>query len=90
LCVDEKSQIQALDRTLVWRDHSEKDSPRGISKRLKKVQNATAMLWKLLRVAEKNFRALKGHWLLLDVYAGKTFVDGVVKRESKRLERMAA
>jgi len=28
--------------------------------------------------------------LLPDVYAGKTFVDGVVKRESKKLERMAA
>jgi putative transposase len=60
------------------------------AKRFKKVQNATAMIWKLLRVAEKNFRTLKGHWLLPDVYARKTFVDGVVKRESKRLERMAA
>lgn len=60
------------------------------AKRFKKVQNAAAMIWKLLRVAEKNFRTLKGHWLLPDVYAGKTFVDGVAKRESKRLERMAA
>lgn len=60
------------------------------AKRFKKVQNATAMIWKLLQVAEKNFRILKGYWLLPDVYAGKTFVDGVVKRESKRLERMAA
>jgi transposase-like protein len=60
------------------------------AKRFKKVQNATAMIWKLLRVAEKNFRTLKGHWLLPDVYAGKTFVDGVVKREQRKLERMAA
>jgi putative transposase len=60
------------------------------AKRFKKVQNATAMIWKLLQVAEKNFRTLKGYWLLPEVYTGKTFVDGVAKRESKRLERMAA
>lgn len=60
------------------------------AKRFKKVQNAAAMIWKLLRVAEKNFRTLKGHWLLPDVYSGKTFVDGVVKKETKVLERMAA
>jgi len=60
------------------------------AKRFKKVQNATAMIWKLLRVAEKNFRTLKGHWLLPDVYEGKRYVDGVVKRETRRPERMAA
>jgi hypothetical protein len=48
------------------------------------------MIWKLLQVAEKNFRTLKGHWLLPEVYGGKTFVDGVVKQESEVLERMAA
>jgi putative transposase len=60
------------------------------AKRFKKVQNATAMIWKLLQVAEKNFRSLKGHWLLPDVYNGKVFIDGVEKKESKVLERMAA
>jgi putative transposase len=60
------------------------------AKRFKKVQNATAMIWKLLRVAEKNFRTLKGHWLLPDVYEGKTYVDGIVKRDQRRLERKAA
>lgn len=60
------------------------------AKRFKKVQNATAMIWKLLQVAEKSFRTLKGHWLLSDVYAGKKFVDGVMKSESKARERMAA
>ena len=61
------------------------------AKRFKKVQNATAMIWKLLGVAEKGFRTLKGFWLLADVYAGKTFVDGKkVKHESKALERIAA
>jgi transposase-like protein len=60
------------------------------AKRFKKVQNATAMIWKLLQVAEKNFRTLKGYWLLSDVYKGKMFVDGVTKHETKVLERMAA
>jgi transposase-like protein len=60
------------------------------SKRFKKVQNATAMIWKLLLVAEKNFRTLKGYWLLPEVYTGKKFVDGVAKHETKTLERKAA
>lgn len=60
------------------------------AKRFKKVQNATAMIWKLLQVAEKSFCSLKGHWLLPDVYSGKAFIDGVEKHESKVLERMAA
>jgi transposase-like protein len=60
------------------------------AKRFKKVQNATAMIWKLLQVAEKNVRSLKGSWLLPDVYNGKTLVDGVIKQESKVLGRMAA
>jgi len=60
------------------------------AKRFKKIQSATAMIWKLLQVAEKNFRTLKGYWLLSDVYKGKRFVDGVMKHDSKTLERMAA
>jgi putative transposase len=47
------------------------------AKRFKKVQNATAMIWKLLLVAEKRFRRLKGYELLKDVYQGKEFADGV-------------
>lgn len=61
------------------------------AKRFKKVHNATAMIWKLLQVAQKSFRTLKGFWLLQDVCAGKLFVDGVkVKHETKALERIAA
>ncbi len=60
------------------------------AKRFKKVENATAMIWKLLRVAEKNFRTLKGYWLLPDVYAGKKFVNGVLVKEKKIVERKAA
>lgn len=60
------------------------------AKRFKKVQNATAMIWKLLLVAEKSFRLLKGYWLLADVYKGKRFIDGVMVQEPRVLERMAA
>lgn len=60
------------------------------AKRFKKVQNATVMIWKLLQVAEKKIRTLKGYRLLPDVYTGKRFVDGVMKHETKVLERMAA
>jgi putative transposase len=60
------------------------------AKRFKKVQNATAMIWKLLLVAEKSFRGLKGYWLLPEVYHGKSFVHGVEKQEPKVSERMAA
>ena len=60
------------------------------AKRFKKVQNATAMIWKLLQVAEKSFRTLKGYWLLSEVYAGKIFVDGVMKHESTAPEKRIA
>jgi transposase-like protein len=60
------------------------------AKRFKKVQNATAMIWKLLGVAEKRFRRLKGHWLLRDVYEGNLFIDGVAVQEKGSVERIAA
>lgn len=46
------------------------------AKRFKKVPNATALMWKLLLVAEKNFRLLDGAELLRDVHAGRTYIDG--------------
>jgi len=48
------------------------------------------MIWKLLQVAEKSFRTLKGFWLLADVYAGEKFVDGVKETVKIGLEREAA
>ncbi|HSB30072.1 MAG TPA: transposase, partial [Candidatus Sulfobium mesophilum] len=60
------------------------------AKRFKKVDNATAMIWKLRQVAQKTFRTLKGYWLLSDAYEGKLFVDGVIKQDRKTIERIAA
>jgi transposase-like protein len=47
------------------------------AKRFKKVDSATAMIWKMLQVAEKAFRRLNAPELLPAVYAGATYVDGI-------------
>ena len=47
------------------------------AKRLKKVDSATAMIWKVLQVAEKTFRRLNAPELLPAVYAGAKYVDGI-------------
>ena len=47
------------------------------ARRYKKVVNATAMIWKLLMVAEKSFRRLRGHALLPKVAEGAQFRDGI-------------
>ena len=60
------------------------------AKRFKKVENATSMLWKLLQVAEKNFRVLNSPHLLPDVYAGKQFVNGEMATVMNESERKAA
>jgi transposase-like protein len=58
------------------------------AKRFKKVENATALIWKILQVAESTFRRLKGAELLPAVYAGAQYVDGVLKRRMQ--QQMAA
>jgi hypothetical protein len=50
------------------------------AKRFKKVENATALIWKLLQVAESTFRRLKGAELLPAVYAGAQYVNGRVQK----------
>ena len=47
------------------------------AKRFKKVDSATAIIWKLLQVAETTFRRLNAPELLPAVYAGARYVDGV-------------
>ena len=47
------------------------------AKRYKKVENATALIGKLLCVAEKTFRKLNAPHLLAAVAAGAKYVDGV-------------
>jgi transposase-like protein len=59
------------------------------AKRFKKVENGTALIWKLLQVAEASFRRLKGAELLPAVYAGAQYVDGV-KQITRTPQKMAA
>lgn len=55
------------------------------AKRFKKVTNATALIWRLLRVAESRFRKLNAPHLVAQVYRGVKFVDGVkINRSNQR------
>ncbi len=46
------------------------------ARRYKNVSNATALIWKVLMVAQKRFRRLDAPHLLADVYEGVRFMDG--------------
>ncbi|MBI3795518.1 MAG: IS256 family transposase [Deltaproteobacteria bacterium] len=59
------------------------------AKRFKKVENATALIWKILQVAESTFRRLKGAELLPAVYAGAQYTDGVQRSPSQQ-QKIAA
>lgn len=54
------------------------------AKRYKRVENATALIWKLLLIAEKTFRRLNAPHLLAAVFAGVKYVDGVAVPKSER------
>ena len=58
------------------------------AKRFKRVESATALIWRLLVVAEKRFRKLNAPELLRDVYDGRRFEDGKPVPEGH--ERLAA
>jgi transposase-like protein len=47
------------------------------AKRFKQVDSATAMIWKVLQVAETTFRRLNAPEFLPAVYAGAKYVDGL-------------
>lgn len=54
------------------------------AKRFKTVENATALIWKILQVAEATFRRLKGAELLPAVYAGAQYGDGVLRTRTQQ------
>jgi putative transposase len=51
------------------------------AKRFKKVENATAVIFKMLLIAEKRFRRLNAPDLLQEVYLGVKFVNGLPEKE---------
>jgi transposase-like protein len=59
-------------------------------RRFKRVENASSMIWKLLMMAEKAWRSLKGSELLRDVYDGKKFVDGKVTKYADTAKEAAS
>jgi transposase-like protein len=64
----------------------------GAAKRYKKVENATAVIWKVLLVAESTFRPLDSPHLLAEVAQGAKYVDGARVRSAQETvdERAAA
>ena len=60
----------------------------GAAKRFKKVENATAVIWKTLGVAEQRFRRLDAPELLSDVAEGVVYVNG--ERMKRGNEKAAA
>ena len=47
------------------------------AKRFKRVENATAVIWKMLLVAQQRFRRLHAPALMKEVYHGADYVNGV-------------
>ena len=61
------------------------------AKRFKRVENATAVIWKTLLVAEQTFRRLDAPELLAAVAEGVTYNNGVrVKPSPATVEEKAA
>ena len=56
------------------------------AKRFKKVDSATALIWKMLQVAEQTFRRLNAPELLPAVYTGAKYVDGIKQNVSNHQE----
>lgn len=55
-------------------------------KRYKRVESATALIWKVLQVAEQTFRRLNAPELLPAIYAGTVYVDGVKQNQIAQQE----
>lgn len=54
------------------------------AKRYKKVENATAVIWKTLMVAQQSFRKLDAPELLAEVAEGAVYVNGVRVKEAEQ------
>jgi transposase-like protein len=60
------------------------------ARRFKKTENAEAMIWKLLRVAEQSWRKLNAPKLMQKVYEGKLYKDGIAVKTKTEPMRKAA
>jgi transposase-like protein len=60
------------------------------ARRFKKTENAEAMIWKLLGVAEQSWRKLNAPELMREAYDGKRFKDGIAVETKTESTRKAA
>lgn len=60
------------------------------SRRFKKVENAEAMVWKLLTIADRSWRKLNAPRLPKEVYNGSQFQDGVALKMKDEELRIVA
>lgn len=60
------------------------------AKRFKKVERATAIIWRLLQVAEKRFRKLNAPEQCRDVYRGVRYADGLAVPAVSSTQKAAA
>ena len=58
------------------------------AKRYKRVDRATAIIWKMLMIAEQHFSRLKVPGLMKDVYLGAQHLDGMAMQAT--VEEVAA
>jgi len=58
------------------------------AKRFKKVENATAVMWKMLLIAETRFRRLNAPELMKELFEGAIYVNGIGEEDDP--ERLAA
>ena len=54
------------------------------------MENATAVIWKTLLIAEQSFRRLDAPELLLEVAEGTAYVDGVRVKPEHEVEKKKA
>ena len=54
------------------------------AKRFKKVENATAVIWKMLLIGERRFRRLRAPELMEELFNGKEYVDGIERNVDKK------
>ena len=60
------------------------------AKRFKKVERATAIIWRLLLIAEQRFRKLNAPELCRDVFRGVRYTDGVEVSAVPTIRKAAA
>ena len=55
------------------------------AKRFKRVENATAVIWKMMLIAEKRFRRLNAPELMADVFLGAQYVNGMPAQNQREV-----